>query len=329
MSKNTQERHKQRTAYFDYLRETSKPVDAYVRQKLLSMSILSEKTRARLSSLFRFDKGKLRPATVRMAYELLGGVDFDEVVPAAAAMEVKDTGYYCLDRYFDRNEGSDNIILAGIFSSLSREMINDLKEDARTLAAIHRVLLDLDIQNAEAALLDISGSVVDEETYMHKAEGYNFWEHAFRVGGLLAKADTCDLDTLGEAGKRIGIGHIVANDTWDYGTESMEDYKAGKHSLASLKLEEEHREKPSDKLGEWFRRFGTQQDLTDEILAFVRNTIVQSGAIAHAKSVAAAYCSEGLELLGNLGEVAVMDHIRFATTMTQRNKWYDVLNKVS
>jgi geranylgeranyl pyrophosphate synthase len=70
-----------------------------------------------------------------------------------------------------------------------------------------------------------------------------------------------------------------------------------------------------------------KKDLTEEQTDKVRRIMVRSGSIEYGKSKAREYCKEGLELLCSFQDSPQRRMLEFATTWTQRNKYYNSLKR--
>jgi geranylgeranyl pyrophosphate synthase len=61
----------------------------------------------------------------------------------------------------------------------------------------------------------------------------------------------------------------------------------------------------------------------------VRKLMAYSGAIEEGKRVAKEFCDKGLSVLASFPESKAKRLVEFATTMTQRNKYYSVLDELN
>ena len=304
------------------MRDTAEAVDPYVMQFILNNSQLNIELKEVCISRYRFGKPQLRPLQVRLAYELVRGKDWKEVIPACASVEVKDTGYYCYDEVFDSRGNPGLILLGGVLSTVSYSMIGDLfsSHSSQQVQQVLQEICNLDLNNAHGARIDLKLNKSNLELYLQKAKGYNFWEQALRIGGILGGASQSDIDRLGQAGQKIGIAHIIANDTWDFG-KSLEDFRAGKYTLPVICAFEQTTEVDRKLLESLLGK----KDLTEEQTDKIRRIMVRSGSIEYGKSKAREYCNEGLEFLCSFPDSSQRRILEFATTWTQRNKYYDFL----
>lgn len=70
-----------------------------------------------------------------------------------------------------------------------------------------------------------------------------------------------------------------------------------------------------------------QRILTPEQIDEVRRMVVQNGVIEKGKQLAQEYCDKGLDILADFPDSKARRMIEFATTMTQKNKFYDLLKR--
>ena len=324
MSKASRERYRQKKEFFDYLRETSIPVDNYV-NKFVNENFDNKNLKELVLSQYRFGNPQLRPAQIRLAYELAGGKNWKETIPACASIEVRDTGYYCLDNVLDKNANKQLVLLGGIFSSISNGMIGDLNSsfDLRIVARIYEELFDLDRNNSQGAIIDLSLNKPNVELYFEKAKGYNFWKNSLRIGAILSGVSEEDINLIGLIGENIGVGYIIANDTWDIGKD-LEDFKYGKYTLPNIFAFEKMKGKDGKTLDSLFGK----NNLTRKEKEVVRKIFVQNGIIEEGKRESQKYCDKGIQILRkNFPNSFVRRLLEFSTTMTQRNKYYDFLKK--
>ncbi|MFA6588240.1 MAG: polyprenyl synthetase family protein [Patescibacteria group bacterium] len=310
--------------YFEYLHKTAEKVDPFVKNFVGSHFLLFPEIRERLLQRYRLGMPQLRPATVRLAYELVGGKNWHDIIPVCGAIEVKDTAYYCLDDVIDKEADSALLLQAVGLYSIANTMACDIGNRISQDCFQHflREMSQLDENTLQGAAIDLSLHGTDEAYYMLKAEGYNFWKWALRIGGILGKGTDSEIILLGEIGKKIGMAHIIANDTWDFG-KKLEDFRQGKSTLPIIFVREQA---PQANWETLHPLFGKRKLSTVEIDT-VRRIMVQSGAIAYGKTKAFALCAEAIELLQQFPESQARLLLEFSTTYTQKNKYYSVLKK--
>src|SRR3989344_1221047 len=228
----SRQRYELRTEYFESLKETAKVVDSYIEIFIDKHFQLFPELKTILIKRYREGKTQLRSSQIRFSYELVGGKDWEKIVPACASLTLKEACYYCFDDYFDKYSKPKNLPLLGTpFLSMSYGIISELNNSfsAEQIKGVLRELYMLDELCGQGFLIEQNG-MNDEEEYLKKVYGYNFWEQALRIGCILGKGSEKDIKTLGEIGKNIGMGYIIANDTWDF-AKDLEDFRAGKYTL--------------------------------------------------------------------------------------------------
>lgn len=319
------ERFNLRQDYFNALKQTAKVVDAYVKNFINNHFQLFPDLKTILIKKYGEGKTQLGSAQVRFAYEIVGGQDWKKIVPACAALTLKETCYYCLDDLFDLDLKPKNLPLSGIpFLSLSYAMIPELDNlfSVKQLKGVLQELYMLDELNGQGLLIEQKMNKIDEDQYLKKVYGYNFWEQALRIGGILGNGSQEEIKKLGEIGKNIGMAYIIANDTWDF-AEDLEDFHAGKYTLpviwAIQKIEGQDKVTLESLIG--------QKDISEEEKDEIRRIMVKNGIIEYGKNTANKFCQIALNLLSDFPDSKAKKMLEFSTTMTQKNRYYDFLNK--
>jgi len=325
MSQASRERHSARKAYFAYLRQTAELVDPYVQAHIEKQFGQLSWLRDLLLRQYRFGKPQLRPATVRMAYELAGGDDWQRIVSACAAVEAKDTGYYCFDQMLDISGISSSLLMAGhCFQEMVRTMLDDLDYTKEQMSAIRCLFHGLDLANMDGVRIEnemAKTHSMNLEMYFQKAAGYNFWEYAFGIGAVLAGASSERVDLIKRIGRLIGMAYIVANDAWEFGKDYLQDFQSGKMTLPIIYALQNADLADMITLKACHGR-GLTVGLQDEI----RQIMVKCGAIDYGKQNAKELCQQALNLLREFEDSRVRQMIEFSTTTTQRNRYFDKLD---
>ncbi|MBU3940753.1 MAG: polyprenyl synthetase family protein [Nanoarchaeota archaeon] len=318
----TKQRWELRNEYFETLKETASFVNPYVENFIETHFQLFPELKSLLLGRYRSGKTQLRSSSVRFSYETVGGKDWQKIVPACAAVTLRETGYYCLDDYFDSDAKPEDLPLFGFpFFSISYGIISELGNSfsAEQVKGVLRELYMLDELCGQGFFVEQEG--MDNETqYMKKVYGYNFWEQALRIGGILGNGSSEDVEKLGEIGKNIGMAIIIANDTWDF-AKGLEDFRLGKRTLpimwAMQNVESRDRDTLESLIG--------QKHLSEEEIDEVRRIMVRNSVIEYGKERANGLCSVALALLSSFPDSKARSMIEFSTTMTQKNKYYKFL----
>ncbi len=315
MSKKSEEKYILKTLYFEYLKDTATHVDPFVKKFLSNLFKNEIKIKREILQRYRFGKAQLRPALVRLAFEIAGGKNWKRIIPACGALELRDTGYYCYDDIVDFKSNPELFLFTNIFINASSTMMLLMGNNQVT-----EELLKLDRDIIKGGFVELS-EIKTEEGYLKKALDFNFWEQAFRVGALLSGANKKIVNQLGKIGKLIGTAYIIANDTWDFGKE-LEDFINGKKTLPILWAFKYADVKERLTLNKLFGR-----EMTEAQKDVIRRIMVECGAIAYGKNRADEYCKKAALLLKEFKSSKVKELIDFSMTMTQNNRYYSRLDK--
>lgn len=314
MSKTTEQKYFLKNSYFTYLKDTAVAVDPYVKKVIVNSFKQNLQIRETLLSRYRFGKPQLRPALARLSYELVGGKNWQKIIPACGALEVRDTGYYCYDDVVDFQDDPVLFLIANAFITISDRMmlsLNNLEIMAEVFVLDEEILM--------GGFTEFS-RIKNEKDYLEKAIGFNFWERAFRIGALLGGADNKMIDAIGEIGKNIGIAYIIANDTWDFGKE-LSDFISGKYTLPILWAMKNASLKDRKTIRDFF---GTKLSVKQKDQ--IKKIIIECGAIAYGKNRASEYCTKAEKLLQKFKPSIQREMIQFSMSMTQKNKYYSSLD---
>ena len=324
MSKTTENRHKMKLEYFGVLKDTADKVDPYILDYIENNTKNSPKLKQSIIQRYRFGKPQLRPAQVRLAYEIVGGKNWEEIIPACAAVEVKDTGYYCYDDVFDLGKDISLTLLGGTLISMSYAMMNDLAKNgsSKMLKEVIDEFWKLDLNNVQGAMIDLRLKEPNEQMYLEKAKKYNFWEHALKIGAILGGGNSKQVENLGIIGRNIGIAYIITNDAWDFGKD-LEDFRNGKYTMPVIYALE--KAEGEDKIV--LNSLMNKKRLIEEEKNRIREIIVKKGVIEYSKKRANEFCDVARKGLEAFPDCKAKDMIDFSMTMTQRNKYYDFLKK--
>lgn len=325
MSRKSTERYQIKNKYFNMLQETATVVDPFVKGYIESNFSTTREVKDLLLAKYRFWKPQLRPAQVRLAYELIWASDREKIVPACAAVEIKDTWYYCYDDVIDLKEDIRSTLIWWAFIWLSYAIAQELVVNFSTVQ-IQRIMQELsalDKNNLQGALIDYKlMKFPDQLLYMEKADKYNFREHALRIWWILWNGSELEIERLWLIWKKFGMAYIIANDTWDFG-KNLEDFRTGKYTLPIIRALEMATDSDRQILLSLFWKTILSEEETNKI----RLIMVRSKAIDFWKNTAQNLCNEWIEKLCSFNDSHAKKMLEFATTMTQRNKYYDVLKK--
>jgi geranylgeranyl pyrophosphate synthase len=226
--------------YIDYLNDTSAQVSPFILEILQQYAELDAELYDGIMFLVsrRLGKPLLKPALLRATYELCGGKDWENIIPACAAFELINISSYQANSAFDNKLGvltknqKDTQFIA---SMATREVAEEC------LAFMHGTF-DRDMLANVADCLSLSNKYIytaqhwdinlltlaNKERYAtpdyfiqeytkrcHYGSGVFTGQCAYS-GALLAGADTTDLEAMRRFGESYGTALHMINDLGDY-----------------------------------------------------------------------------------------------------------------
>jgi len=311
MSQKSRNRYLLKEDYFNYLKETAELVDPYVRKSIENFFKDDPDIKDTLTKRYRFGLAQLRPASVRLAYEIAGGKNWKKIVHACAAIEVRDTAYYCYDDVADKGCSTELFLFANTYLSLSNKMIGETKNHK----AIN-TLFSLDEKIIKGGFIEKKNRPFESEC-IKRATLFNFWEEAFKLGAILAGADNETIERLGVIGKNIGIAYILANDAWDFGKEDLEDFQNGKYTIPiSFAMTNSKNYSFLEEM------FGKKEKFSEDEKNKIRKLMIECGAIKYGQDRAWEYFEIAMCSLRNFPESKTRDLIEFSGTIIWTNKYF-------
>ena len=325
MSKKCKEEYHFKQQYFNILKETSKEINFYVKQYIQKNFNLLPKIRKIMINEFSLGKSQLRPSQLKFVYKLAGGKNVKEIIPLCAAFALKERHYYYFDDYFDLNIKPKGIIMTGIpFQLISWGILSKLNKNysSKQIKDIIKEFYMLDELNLQGFLIEQELGLKKKELYLKKVYGYNFWEQIFRVGVIMANSSTQKINLLGEIGKNMGMSIIISNDTWDFGKD-LEDFRLGIYTLPITHALENSKGEDNKILKSFFGKNKMSEKEKDKI----RKIVVRIGSIKYGKNEAQKYRNIALKLLKKFPDSEERKMIEFASTMTEKNKYFKKLEE--
>ncbi len=324
--------------YFDYMKETSNFVDKIIREEinkykdLSNLETLLEKAfHNRLSSKERTIP-KLRSLALRLAYEIVGGKEWEKIAPACAAVELLDTSHYVCDDIFDtviedETKRNNLIIISHILYSLGQKLLYSLQRDflqEKILKVIKESnRLHINIHKGFYSENFILGKISMKHIW-ERTKNYTFWDSLMLIGGILGGGNKEQLNSLKMFGENIGIAYTLANDACDFG-KNCEDIKKGKITFpvyfALKNAEENDLLLISKKLGKW--------DCPKEELREIILAVIRSGAINYTRELATYYANKAITYLDIFEDSKIKTLLIYTTRIVHHNKWYSKLENLS
>lgn len=269
---------------------------------------------------------RLRPAFFFCGYKAAGGAEEEEAIRSSICVELVHTGALIHDDIMDHSDlrrgkptvhkvlasqledeqiGNSIAIIAGdtIFA-LAGKALFQFPDNERVIAA--RQLLDemcLEINHGQC--LDVLGNkkdTLDRDWIMKvmelKTAGYTV-EKPLLIGALLGGATPEVLYALSRYGKPLGVAFQIQDDILGmFGDEGKvgkpvdSDLKEGKKTLLVLDTFEKLTQEGRVGELERFRNILGNPDLTPEDYKWVQSLMIETGALAYSRELAASLISE-------------------------------------
>ncbi len=334
-----------RDLYFEAMRATSELVDPIIQGSIQAIEEANPELYQFIANIPLLrkrvkKKEKLRPFLMRLAYEVAGGQNWEEIADVCAAVELFNISTYIDNGVFDgkgnlQEEDKNNYIIAArITRSIASELLR--KQGSPEYSRLESLLHDIDIsgyigQYADLNQVKVGVSDYDDvseflEDYIRRCENLTgrFMGNVCRMGAILSGASEEEVQALGEYGRCVGIIAQIMNDVGDFvppkeGTYDVEkvyqdqfsDIMHGKLTLPVYYTlmfgSEEEKEAIEGVLG--------NPDASNEDLESVTRAIVSSGAVDFAKKVAKEYQKEAKSFLHSFEKSESRDALSITTTM--------------
>jgi hypothetical protein len=335
--------------------ETGKQFEAYIRDttrryhELFTSIALSEGARCTVEGLDlrvferlvdimnhaeRGSVKQLRPTLVRLGYDLFNSSeildDWVWILVVCVVVQIKDNGYYMLDRVLDLGEdlspvfGSACIVVANYLlkNYLTRDVLESRQLNYDTVKRLlYEELHTLDIDNlygacADNALINVRW---DADVYFQKTKHYSFYGSTFAIGAILAGQSEETMGEIRRVGVLIGESIIMANDAWDIG-KNCEDFRSGKWTYANYAFFE----KIPATMQVFFKQLFGSGDIDLSGIHAIRHHYVCSGAFKMAKEAAIVRKNDAIAQLKQISGLnpAIVRFIEYEAGRVERNQFY-------
>lgn len=209
--------------YLQKEKETSAAVDKILAKYLSGM----EKTTAYFPTK-RMGHPRLRDLSIRLGYELVGGKNWQETIPIAAAFELENCSSYVINWIFDEKGGPktkseiNDLIIAGMrLRELADKVLRDAKLES-FLVCIH----DINFNGYAGQYADLNVIKVEHLSQYQNPDDFMkayeercrqltgiFYGHSLSAGSRLLGKPSPELYAIGE---RFGMALQAANDLGDF-----------------------------------------------------------------------------------------------------------------
>lgn len=209
--------------YFKVMNETSEEVDKIIKPCLYEVIDI-----ARTLPDSRLGKPRLRDLLVRLGYEISGGNDWREVVPACASYELLNCSSYVINWIFDEKGGdrgkseTNNLIIGGFqLRELAEQVLskNGLEKIIGSISKINKAIYngqDLDLNVLRLRNLTHFNSFEDfMNVYRNRCHGLSgeFYGQCLLSGSRISGNENPILYEIGEI---LGSGLQASNDLGDF-----------------------------------------------------------------------------------------------------------------
>jgi len=349
-----------REDYFDFLRETSGILHPILLRIVETAAGAAPELWAPMMLIARRRLGQplQKPALVRLSYEICGGKDWKQILPAAAAFELLNISSYHANASFDNKCGvltksdKDSQVIAAMLSrELASRAIQHLRGNFTT-----EILRDVDkaislsnyniylAQHFDLNLLttDRLSHYEKEDTFVeayrrrcYLGSGFINGQCAF-VGALLAGADARFADALRQFGEHFGTGLQVINDLADFVSPHIDPYVAGKcyqDSMSDLKngrltlplyhlLKFSHQE-----AAEFVNNVIRNRRFDDTTLSRIVDLLLHEGSVTYTRRFALESATAAKSCLSLFPDTESRQHLMTMATILETNKYLAALDR--
>lgn len=339
-----------REKYFEKMKETSREVDPLIVGAIEPLKNVNEELYDFITNIPAFKKRlekreKLRPFLLRLAYELVGGKNWEKIAPVCASMELLNISTYIDNAVFDdKNDIADKektnyIISARVIRDIAEDLLNQSSKRYRN--RLIELLREIDKHIYIAQFEDINQLRNYEkfdsfdtylQKYLHRCEWITgrFMENICKIGAILSNGIEEQVKDLGEIGRSIGIIVQIINDIGDFvpPEEKVYDYEKvyqdqfsdirhGKLTLPVYYALEYGSESDKEKIR---RVLGNNESNNGEMIDVVK-VLVDTGAIEYAKNLAKEYTKKTKNLLKGFEKSEARDQLNILSIMSRTNKY--------
>ena len=174
---------------------------------------------------------RMRPRLTLLAYEAAGGKDLSEAIPVAAAVELVHTATLVHDDINDhgvlrRGRPTVNARWGRTFALLTGDyLFTKVYQLMASYGPLNQEFAEATVALVEGETLQAAAAKsgqLDRETYMRVIAKKTavLFSMAARVGAMLAKGTTAEVDALGQYGFNMGLAFQIVDDILDLVADS-------------------------------------------------------------------------------------------------------------
>lgn len=337
-----------RKQYFNNMVETSEHVNPFI---LKSIKQEDDSLYQLITNLPQFKKRvqkgqKLRPFLLRLAYEIDGGKNWNELIPACAATEILNISTYIdnavLDSKGDVTDTRDYLIAGRILRNRASKIIRENYGDAN----LEDLLVEIDSTIYTGQYSDLHQFSYEEAVKMAEGEFLDhyinrcyrltgkFLENVANMGSLLASKQNSKMRVFGG---NFGISVQITNDIGDFvppmenegcDTEKIyqdqySDIRNGKITLPIYyTLKNSQREDQEHLINILSGKMRSVDDLKE-----VTDILLRNGAIDYSKRIAGKFARKAKIILSSYKQSSSRDCLSLMTQLYRTNKYIATLRE--
>lgn len=340
-----------RENYFKKMRETSDVVNPLILESVEPLKETNKELFDFILNIPAFKKRlekreKLRPFLLRLAYELVGGKNWEKIAYACASVELLNIATYIDNAVLDNkndvkeSEKINYIISARIVRNIAEETIG--KVNKKHSEKLIQLLREIDKGIYISQYKDINQLKKGKEfesfedflkNYLERCDGFagRFMENVCKIGAILAKGIEEQINDIGEIGRNIGIMVQIINDFGDFVPPKLKafdyekvyqdqfsDFKQGKLTVPIYYLLEFGKDVEKNKIN----KFLGKKKIKPEELRGITKILVDSGALEYSKELAIKHATKSKVFLKNFKKSEARDQIKILSEMSRTNKYF-------
>lgn len=349
-----------REEYFEFLKETSELTSPVIQRYTETFLDINKDLYDVLMFFIqkRLNKPLLKPALLRLSYEICGGQDWEKVIPAAVAFEFINISSYQANSVFDNKlnvitkpQKDSQFIASMVTRELASKVASELKKDFDE-HIVNEIYVSLSkcneyiylAQHYDLNVLNVKNyeTYVDEQLFQDEYIKRCFYGSGIfngqcaYVGGLLAKANPGQLEALREFGENFGTALQMVNDIGDFipsGTDKLinrsfqDQYSDFKNGRLTLPLYHLLKLGNLDK-GKRIKNIMDKKLFDGQTLLDVTNILIEEGSISYAKEKAKEFIKLGKKQLRIFEEIKSKRLLHVMATIILTNKYFSAFKKL-
>lgn len=295
---------------------------------------------------------KIRGVLTTLGYQVAGGKDVKEIIPAAAAVELVHSGLLIHDDFIDNDEvrrGKPTIhkiyekgmnshygasmatVLGDIALFLSNEIISSLPFKKENIVEAQHEFNHLLVNTGYGEMLDVAFDLKENVTWkdIEKIRIYKTAHYTFvmplTVGAILGGASKKQIEAIKDYGEPVGLAFQLKDDVLGVfgkieltGKSNDSDIKEGKKTFLFTKAVELANRKDNEFLDEYYGDKKAGDDQTE----IIRNIIKNTGSLGYSLKTAQKKVRDGKKFIPEMTKDIKLQNVlsSLADFVVQREK---------